>query len=47
MSSQQATGSATWGPLHWVGAVLAWLWVGVPFAYGLYELVLKIPALFG
>lgn len=47
MSSQQATGSATWGPLQWVGAVLAWLWVGVPFAYGLYELVLKIPALFG
>jgi hypothetical protein len=23
-----------------------WLWVGVPFAYGLYELVVKIPALF-
>jgi hypothetical protein len=24
----------------------SWLWVGVPFAYGLYELVVKIPALF-
>lgn len=24
----------------------SWLWVGVPFAYGLYELVAKIPALF-
>ncbi len=24
----------------------SWLWVGVPFAYGLYELIAKIPALF-
>ncbi|MCV7408230.1 MFS transporter small subunit [Mycobacterium florentinum] len=24
----------------------SWLWVGVPFVYGLYELVVKIPALF-
>jgi hypothetical protein len=28
-------------------AVLAWLWVLVPFGYGLYQLVVKIPALFG
>lgn len=41
---QAATG---WGPLQWIGAVLAWIWVGVPFGYGLYELFLKIPALFG
>ena len=27
--------------------VLAWLWVLVPFSYGLYQLVIKIPALFG
>jgi hypothetical protein len=27
-------------------AVVSWLWVGVPFAYGVYELVVKIPALF-
>lgn len=27
--------------------VLAWLWVAVPFGYGLYQLLLKIPALFG
>jgi hypothetical protein len=27
-------------------AVLAWLWVLVPFGYGLYQLVIKIPALF-
>ena len=23
----------------------AWIWVGVPFAYGLYQLIAKIPAL--
>jgi hypothetical protein len=27
--------------------VLAWLWVGVPFAYGVYELILKVVQLFG
>ncbi|WP_414637566.1 MFS transporter small subunit [Amycolatopsis sp.] len=26
---------------------LAWLWVGVPFAWGLYELILKVVQLFG
>ncbi|WP_431905856.1 MFS transporter small subunit [Amycolatopsis thermoflava] len=26
---------------------LAWLWVGVPFLYGLYELILKVVKLFG
>ena len=26
--------------------ILAWLWVLIPFAYGLYQLVIKIPALF-
>jgi hypothetical protein len=36
-----------WGPLQWAGAVLAWIWVLVPFGYGLYQLVIKIPALFG
>ncbi|WP_171904116.1 MFS transporter small subunit [Streptomyces abyssalis] len=25
---------------------LAWLWVGVPMAYGIYELVLKVTKLF-
>ncbi len=33
-------------PLFWVLLVLAWLWVAVPFAYGLYSLVVRIPALF-
>ncbi len=28
-------------------AVLAWLWVLVPFGYGLYQLLIKVPALFG
>ena len=34
-------------PISPVLAVLAWLWVLVPFGYGLYQLVVKIPALFG
>jgi hypothetical protein len=25
----------------------AWAWVVVPFLYGLYQLVIKVPALFG
>lgn len=28
-------------------AWLAWVWVVVPFSYGLYSLVQRIPALFG
>ncbi|MGQ0573470.1 MAG: MFS transporter small subunit [Pseudonocardia sp.] len=27
-------------------AVFMWLWVAIPFSYGLYQLVIKIPALF-
>jgi EamA domain-containing membrane protein RarD len=26
---------------------LAWLWVGLPFAYGVYELIRKVIQLFG
>ncbi|SFK32666.1 MULTISPECIES: MFS transporter small subunit [Amycolatopsis] len=26
---------------------LAWLWVGLPFAYGVYELIRKVVQLFG
>ncbi|GLY67175.1 hypothetical protein Atai01_37940 [Amycolatopsis taiwanensis] len=26
---------------------LAWLWVGIPFAYGVYQLILKVIQLFG
>jgi hypothetical protein len=25
---------------------LAWLWVGIPFAYGVYELLIKVSKLF-
>ncbi len=35
-----------WGPVQWLGAVLAWLWVLVPFGYGFYQLLVKLPALF-
>ncbi|WP_261770158.1 MULTISPECIES: MFS transporter small subunit [unclassified Rhodococcus (in: high G+C Gram-positive bacteria)] len=27
--------------------VVSWLWVGVPFAWGVYELILKAKNLFG
>ncbi len=39
--------STSWGPVQWAGAALIWLWVLVPFGYGLYQLLIKIPALFG
>jgi hypothetical protein len=35
------------GALNPVLIALVWLWVLVPFGYGLYQLVIKIPALFG
>jgi hypothetical protein len=44
--SAEVTGARTWGPLQWVGAVLLWLWVLVPFGYGVAMLTLRIPALF-
>ncbi|MGE2734435.1 MFS transporter small subunit [Mycolicibacterium vaccae] len=31
----------------WVYIVLAWVWVAVPFGYGLYELLIKVGRLFG
>ena len=42
--STQAEQSHGGGPAL---AVLAWLWVLVPFGYGVYQLLIKIPALFG
>jgi len=33
-------------PSNKVLGVLSWLWIGMPFTYGVYELVVKIPALF-
>ena len=46
MSSTEAE-STPWSVQQRIGAVLAWLWVLVPFGYGLYQLLLKSPALFG
>jgi hypothetical protein len=45
MSTQPEVTDAPSGPppLAW----LAWAWVLIPFLYGLYQLVIKIPALFG
>jgi hypothetical protein len=34
-------------PVPVVLVALAWLWVLIPATYGLYQLVVKIPALFG
>ncbi|MFC0547666.1 MFS transporter small subunit [Kutzneria chonburiensis] len=31
---------------HSVLMVIAWLWVGLPFAYGLYQLIVKVVQLF-
>ena len=42
-----STVDTSWGLLQWVGAVLLWLWVVIPFGYGVVQLVLRIPALFG
>lgn len=45
--SSSALGSAGQrSPMFWVLLVLVWLWVLVPFTYGLVNLVARIPALF-
>ena len=43
--STRTTGSAS--NTRVVLTVLVWAWVVAPFLYGLYQLVIKIPALFG
>jgi hypothetical protein len=43
--STQATAPTSNGRA--VLAALVWAWVTVPFLYGLYQLLIKIPALFG
>ncbi|HXT43326.1 MAG TPA: hypothetical protein VN748_04305 [Pseudonocardiaceae bacterium] len=40
------TGGSVATPRPFLTAV-AWAWVIVPFGYGLYQLLIKIPALFG
>ncbi|UZJ23815.1 hypothetical protein RHODO2019_11445 [Rhodococcus antarcticus] len=41
------TARDTTGAAPAVVVVVAWLWVLLPFAYGVYELVLKVKNLFG
>ncbi|MDQ3761223.1 MAG: hypothetical protein M3460_05845 [Actinomycetota bacterium] len=43
--STRTTGSASRARV--VLTTLAWVWVVAPFLYGLYQLLIKIPALFG
>ncbi|MGH4010321.1 MAG: MFS transporter small subunit [Pseudonocardiaceae bacterium] len=43
--STRPTGSAS--NARAVLTALVWAWVTVPFLYGLYQLLAKIPALFG
>ncbi len=43
--STPTTGSAS--STRAVLTALAWTWVAAPFSYGLYQLLIKIPALFG
>ncbi len=45
--SATTSGSSTDGALNPVLVALVWLWVVIPFSYGAYQLVIKIPALFG
>ena len=47
MSTQSESAPSPANPISPVLAALAWLWVLVPFGYGLYQLLIKIPALFG
>jgi hypothetical protein len=46
MGAAGTSGARSWGPLQWTGVVLLWLWVLVPFGYGVVQLILRIPALF-
>ena len=44
MSARPASGGSSGG--RTVLTVVAWAWVLIPFLYGVYSLVLKVPALF-
>jgi hypothetical protein len=43
MTEQSLEAAATRGRLL---SGVTWIWVAAPFSYGLYELLVKIPALF-
>jgi len=44
--STSSTDSGTTPTLNIPLAIFMWLWVAIPFAYGLYQLLIKIPSLF-
>ncbi|QHY99320.1 hypothetical protein SSPS47_29870 [Streptomyces sp. S4.7] len=46
MTTAPESGNAVPGSRRTALIVFAWLWVGVPLAYGLYELVRKATQLF-
>jgi hypothetical protein len=46
MATPQQSPESETGPNRTGLAVLAWVWVGAPLAYGVYELVLKVKQLF-
>ncbi|MFH0515828.1 hypothetical protein ACHBTE_01440 [Streptomyces sp. M41] len=46
MSSDSSSGSSAVPPARRGLIAFAWVWVGVPLAYGLYELVQKATQLF-
>jgi hypothetical protein len=45
MTTPEGTQEKPGGSTMLIG-IIAWLWVLIPFAYGVYQLVIKIPALF-
>ena len=45
-SSTSSSPASSGGGGRTVLTVVAWVWVLIPFLYGVYSLLLKIPALF-
>ena len=46
MTTRETTPEKVGGGTLLLIGIIAWLWVLIPFAYGVYQLVTKIPALF-
>ncbi|MEV5409456.1 hypothetical protein AB0K60_11555 [Thermopolyspora sp. NPDC052614] len=46
MTTRSTTEATATGTRHTPLKILAWVWVGVPFAYGVFELVQKLTQLF-
>jgi hypothetical protein len=46
MSTPSSSTASSGGGGRTVLTLVAWLWVLIPFLYGVYSLLLKIPALF-